>query len=408
MSDEDEAPQPEDAGMPGWVMTFADLMSLLMCFFVLLLSFSEMDLQKYKQVAGSMEKAFGVQRDIKASDTPRGTSIIMQEFSPGRPQPTPLNEVRQMSSPSVQEMLRIEREQQEATESDAGTIAESMIEEIVEGLVELETKDNKIVIRILEKGSFPSGSATLRPTFIPVVQKISDVLITIPGLITVAGFTDDIPIATDRFRSNWELSSGRAVSVIEELLINPDVDPGRFVVSGFAETRPLVPNDTPENRAKNRRVELIIEQGQKYENYKDGVYDVEDESDTEQLEADFEEEPIVEGFDEDWPEEAIEGQEGAVEESGEGGVEGEPTATVEGEQPLEEAVKVSGEPVEEVTDVPVEEQPVEEVLQPIEPVDYIGEVPFETIDQETSEPVEELESIEPPSEDTLEAIEIEP
>ena len=75
-------------GQPQWMATFADLMALLMCFFVLLLSFSEMDLLKYKQVAGSMAEAFGVQNQVVADGIPKGTSVIAQEFSPGRPQPT--------------------------------------------------------------------------------------------------------------------------------------------------------------------------------------------------------------------------------------------------------------------------------------------------------------------------------
>lgn len=88
---------PCPAGLPGWLATFGDLMSLLMCFFVLLLSFSEMDVLKFKQLAGSMREAFGVQNQIKVEDIPKGTSIIAQEFSPGRPEPTPLNEIRQMT-----------------------------------------------------------------------------------------------------------------------------------------------------------------------------------------------------------------------------------------------------------------------------------------------------------------------
>ena len=95
------------AGLPGWMATFADLMSLLMCFFVLLLSFSEMDVAKYKELAGSMRDAFGVQNEINVRDIPRGTSIIAQEFSPGRPEPTPLNEVRQSTTDVTRNTLDI-------------------------------------------------------------------------------------------------------------------------------------------------------------------------------------------------------------------------------------------------------------------------------------------------------------
>ena len=85
-------------GIPAWVMTFADLMSLLLAFFVLLFSFSEMDKNIYKEMAGSLKEAFGVQREIKAKEPPKGINIIAREFSPGRPVPTPYDEVRQMTT----------------------------------------------------------------------------------------------------------------------------------------------------------------------------------------------------------------------------------------------------------------------------------------------------------------------
>ena len=103
----DEAPPKKDdgGGSPAWVMTFADLMSLLMCFFVLLLSFSEMDLLKFKQIAGSMKSAFGVQREIKTEEAPKGTSVIAREFSPGTPSPTLMNEIRQTTIEETKQTL---------------------------------------------------------------------------------------------------------------------------------------------------------------------------------------------------------------------------------------------------------------------------------------------------------------
>ena len=85
-------------GGAGWIMTFADLMTLLLCFFVLMLSFSEMDVAKFKQLMGSMREAFGVQADIEANVIPKGTSVVAQEFSPGRPDPTPIDSVRQFTT----------------------------------------------------------------------------------------------------------------------------------------------------------------------------------------------------------------------------------------------------------------------------------------------------------------------
>ena len=92
-------------GLPGYMGTFADLMSLLMCFFVLLLSFAEMDVQKFKQIAGSMEKAFGVQNILEVKDIPKGTSVIAQEFRPGRPEPTPIDTIMQQTIDMTQTEL---------------------------------------------------------------------------------------------------------------------------------------------------------------------------------------------------------------------------------------------------------------------------------------------------------------
>jgi chemotaxis protein MotB len=108
MSEEDcNCPEPEP-GIPKWMPTFADLMTLLMCFFVLLLSFSEMDVAKFKRLAGSMEKAFGVQAQLKVQKIPKGTSIIAQEFSPGKPEPTPINEIYQHTDDVTKLTLDVE------------------------------------------------------------------------------------------------------------------------------------------------------------------------------------------------------------------------------------------------------------------------------------------------------------
>lgn len=267
--------------------TFADLMSLLMCFFVLLLSFSEMDAMKFKRLAGSMAQAFGVQADLNVVEIPKGTSIIAQEFSPGRPEPTPINEIWQ-STDDIKEMsldvqcsneydieqgdegadasvkLRIKQRLEELvkeTERHAYELAGALHEQIMSGEVEVEARGRKIIIRIREKGSFLSGSAELRPEYRDVMSEVRSVLALKPGSILVQGHSDNVPINTARFRSNWELSAARAVSVAHELMLGGIVSSARFEVSGKADTQPLVPNTTAENRARNRRVEIIIEQG---------------------------------------------------------------------------------------------------------------------------------------------------
>lgn len=255
-----------DGGVPAWVMTFADLMTLLMCFFVLMLAFSEMDVLKFKQLSGSVREAFGVQSEIEAKTIPKGTSIIAQEFSPGKPEPTAINQVRQFTVDTHRNTLDFDPEsvdkQKKKLEEDAERIRQALKEEIEKGMVDVQTDGRRIIIHILEQGSFESGAADVQQSFLPVLIKIRELIKETPGTITVSGHTDDVPISTSRFRSNWELSAARAVSVAHELMRFDEVDPARFIITGHGETRPRVDNDTSANRAKNRRVEISIVRGQ--------------------------------------------------------------------------------------------------------------------------------------------------
>ena len=259
MSAELDAPREEkDEGAPAWVMTFADLMSLLMCFFVLLLSFSELDVQKYKQIAGSMKMAFGVQREIRAPEPPKGTSVIAQEFSPNVTEPTPIPQVRQVTREETREQVDLRDVVREETAAQAEELKEALSTEIDAGLVEVDAVEDEILIRIREKGSFPSGSATLRASFKPVLARIGTVLAETEGQIVVAGHTDDIPISTLQFPSNWVLSAARAANVVHYLSEQGAIAPERMEIRAHAETQPLTDNDTRENRATNRRVEIIV------------------------------------------------------------------------------------------------------------------------------------------------------
>ena len=259
-----EAAAKESGGVPAWVMTFADLMTLLMCFFVLLLAFSEMDIAKFKQLSGSMKEAFGVQAEIEARTIPKGTSIIAQEFSPGTPEPTPRNEVRQHtvdSNKNSLDALSAEMAEVDEARRHAKQLREELQEEINRGAVALELNGARITIKVLEKASFASASDQVRSDFVPTLQKIARLIVTNDGNVTVAGHTDDVPIANARFRSNWELSTARAVSVAHELLQAAPLDESRFLVIGHADTRPQAPNDSAENRARNRRVDISITRG---------------------------------------------------------------------------------------------------------------------------------------------------
>jgi len=326
MADEEEHACPEcPEGLPAWLATFGDLMSLLMCFFVLLLSFAEMDALKFKRLAGELRMAFGVQTVINADDPPKGTSVIAKHFSPSIPEPTPINEIRQKTSDVTKSSLEVlcqdaitaQTEAQgntgkqtrdvvvpkdvakeatpEEVEEKALEMATELEQEISKGKVELETQGSKIVIRIRENGSFGPGSAYVQDDFLPVLDKIREVLVEVPGRISVEGHTDNTPLGGGgRYQSNWDLSAARAAAVAEQLFIAPEMDESRFQVTGHAHVRPLADNKTAENRSKNRRVEIIIVKSEERDTDDEPEMDIEDSPFQEQLDArpeDFELDP---------------------------------------------------------------------------------------------------------------------
>lgn len=279
MNDENECPVCE-AGLPPWLATFADLMSLLMCFFVLLLSFSEMDVLKYKEVAGAMKNAFGVQRDIKATEIPKGTSVIARQYSPGKPtEVTPLEIMREKTTDDTKANLDFTdtttpskqtiEEAQALAEAKARQQAKEQAEElqkelssaIGDGLLDVEAFNDRVLIRIREKGSFGSGQADLKPEFKPILEQIAKVLKQRDGHFIIAGHTDDIPIQTSQFRSNWDLSAKRAASVVHFFIEHGGIDPERMEIRAHSDNQPLVPNDSWEHRAMNRRVEISVLHG---------------------------------------------------------------------------------------------------------------------------------------------------
>lgn len=297
MSAKEECPKCPPKGLPAWMGTFADLMSLLMCFFVLLLAFSEMDVLKFKQIAGSMKFAFGVQNKIEVKDIPKGTSVIAMEFRPGRPDPTPIENIQQQTIDMTQQMLEFQagdedsaggrqkqrgeqrggaaqqtstdqssqqstqQASQEQTNELMKKVAQQLQRQILEGSIEMESLGQQITIRIRENGSFSAGSAFLQPQFKPILRSIGELLADVPGEIEVSGHSDSQQISNELYRSNWDLSVQRAVAVAEELIRAPGFDQSRMEVVGRASNVPLSDNNDPADRSRNRRVEISINQG---------------------------------------------------------------------------------------------------------------------------------------------------
>ncbi|HBQ01277.1 MAG TPA: type VI secretion system protein TssL [Gammaproteobacteria bacterium] len=285
MSQDPNVFEEEDDEGPdqGWLVTFSDLLSLLLCFFVVLLSVADFDPIKYKQIQSNMINAFGVQREIPLEDIPKGTSVVATHFQPGIPEETPVETIQQITREQERDSLRLgepdaererERDMREAvetldemmqlvrdTEIDADMLRKLLRAEIEAGQIDVESEERTILIRIREKGSFTSGSAYLNNDFVKVIDKIGSAIGQIEGRVFVEGHTDSIPINSFAYPSNWDLAVSRAASVTRRL-VRPEtgINPRRITASGFAATRPQAINITAEGRARNRRVEIIIKQ----------------------------------------------------------------------------------------------------------------------------------------------------
>ncbi|MBK1734767.1 flagellar motor protein MotB [Halorhodospira abdelmalekii] len=233
-------------GSPRWMTTFADLMAVLVVFFVMLYSMSVIEEYRFQQMAEALREVLGpaVIGDTQRQPSPTLVDLDGEPFDP-------------LERPRV-----IDRDVDEFRQLDEirETLREALAEEIEQGVIELGEQDDGVLLRFEERAAFELARKEIDEGFIPVLRRIGVVLQETPGLVRVAGHSDDLPIRTERFRSNFDLSTARAVSVVH-VLEEAGVPSSRLIAQGHADTRPLVPNTSAENRARNRRVEIILTEG---------------------------------------------------------------------------------------------------------------------------------------------------
>ena len=254
-------------GSPAWMATFADLMSLLLVLFVLLLTFSEMNVIKYKQMAGAMRNAFGISKQDKLSGVIEVDGQLQRKaarnVSPTNvPTPTVSMDIPDTTDEEVFEIDPQESPEEQASDVES-EVAKIIAEEAADQGVAVEREGNEVKIRFPSEIAFGSGSAQVGGSFADLLDKLTDVFQKANGEILVAGHTDNVPLGGGGpYRSNWELSAARATSVVHHYINHSEIPPERLAVQGYGDSRPLVPNDTPENRARNRRVEITLVLGE--------------------------------------------------------------------------------------------------------------------------------------------------
>ena len=366
--EEEECPKCPPVGAPAWMATFADMATLLMAFFVLILSFAEFNVPKFKQISGSLKNAFGVQKIVPIVEQPKGTTVLSLNFSPS-PAKSVTNEMTQQTTetdkPEIETQTKTKdsdgsgekqsdaedlvkaleeavargdiqvetlgenvvvnftpteseqkdlpqllqktlnaiekakaatgkseqdvlfggiegqlaelasmasaaakstKEQAEAkAESDKkAQIAEDELkvalrQEIGQGLADVQREDDKVIITVGAGGAFASGSANLTPAAIKIMDRIASVNAAGNSKIKVSGHTDDVPlIFGSNYRDNWDLAAARSASVVQAFAENGTISEDRLEAISYGESRPIEPNETPDGRAKNRRIEIEI------------------------------------------------------------------------------------------------------------------------------------------------------
>ncbi len=221
-----------EEGLPLWMATFSDLMTLLLCFFVLLLSFANMDIVKFKETVGSLKDAFGVQRK---RDDFRQVALAPTRFE--------------------RKELELKKEDKQIMEM-VFSIKDSL-DNKSEEKIQVSPDDKGVLLRVDSGVLFASGTAKLKPGAGEVLKHIIDILKKHNYKVVVRGHTDDLPIRSEIFPSNWELSAARAAATLR-YLAGQGISPSRMKAVGYADTRPIVPNNTKDNRALNRRVEFYF------------------------------------------------------------------------------------------------------------------------------------------------------
>lgn len=217
----------DDVSTSSWMDTYADTITLLLAFFILLYSISAVDSQKLSELSKALQNSLGGNASIETVEN--------------------INDLKVQVNDKILEK-----------EDLAEKVNKAVQENNLQDVVKVREEDRGVVLQLDENILYDLGKADLKDTSIKALDTITKLVKDMDNDILVEGHTDSVPIHNSEYASNWELSTARAVSVVRYFVETKDVQPTRFAVKGYAEFRPLVDNSTPENRSTNRRVDILI------------------------------------------------------------------------------------------------------------------------------------------------------
>ena len=246
-----------------WMVTFGDLLMLLLTFFVMLLSMSSMDAKALKTMFSIFEGAIGplefseMERLKTARDIVHGGAGGAMESR----DLSALSVLKDRYSKIVEEKKDIKVNNLEILEDVLAMEDDTEHDEMLESLKEvigISEDERGVIITLQDMVLFDSGEADIKPVIFPLLDWIAEVLDSIPNDVRIMGHTDNVPIRSERYQSNWELSLYRALNMHSYFIEKKDLSPERFAVGGYGDLRPRFPNNIKEGREKNRRVEIIV------------------------------------------------------------------------------------------------------------------------------------------------------
>jgi len=239
---------PEHENHERWLVSYADFMTLLFAFFVVMFATSQTDKARAQQVSDSVKEALdkggvaaAVHEILGGTVDEKGKGNAQMKGAGG----SQAQNVKPQAA--IAELL-----------PSMQYLSKSLEGEIHQGKIEMHLEPRGLVVSLRQATFFPSGADTVEPNTYPSVEKIAQIIHDLPNSVRLEGHTDAIPIHTARFRSNWELSAARAIAMMELFSGRFEIPPQRMAIAGYADTAPLDSNDTPEGRAHNRRVDIVI------------------------------------------------------------------------------------------------------------------------------------------------------
>jgi chemotaxis protein MotB len=251
--------EPEHTSHERWLVSYADFITLLFAFFVVLYASSQVDKRKVGMLSMAIQVAFQQLGVFDSSNTK-----------------VPLNDSESMPFEKVQEVENAKRtgDMRRFVQPMSGMLVNAVVAgpmqgiqsdlekalapEIKSHIVEMKARREGLVVSLREIGFYESGSATLRPSSENAIDRLAGVLVSRTEMLRIEGHTDNVPIHNAQFASNWELSTARATDLVKLFIVHYKFAPDRLSAAGYAEYHPLSSNDTPEGRARNRRVDIVI------------------------------------------------------------------------------------------------------------------------------------------------------